>query len=163
MRFGTYYFLQAPGLMPFTRNVTVANPPFPNALNAIPPTAPVDFTAMQFNAKSPTRYSYNLTIQRDLGWQTAVMVAYVGSQSRYLGRTGNQNTFFPQISSNGRVFWPAGLTQRPNPNFRSISVAQFDAKRLGIELRDMQAAMEKHWHRLSLKGKGAQLLGGANE
>jgi len=38
-----------------------------------------------------------------------------------------------------------------------------EAKRLGIELRDMQAAMEKHWHRLSLKGKGTQLLGGANE
>ena len=45
-------------------------------------------------------------------------------------------------------------------NFEELVV---EAKRLGIELRDMQAAMEKHWHRLSLKGKGTRPLGGSNE
>jgi len=45
-------------------------------------------------------------------------------------------------------------------NFEELVV---EAKRLGIELRDMQAAMEKHWQRLSLKGKGNRPAGGSNE
>lgn len=38
-----------------------------------------------------------------------------------------------------------------------------EAKRLGIELRDLQAAMEKHWQRLSVKGKETRPLRGSNE
>jgi GntR family transcriptional regulator len=45
-------------------------------------------------------------------------------------------------------------------NFEELIV---EAKRLGIELRDMQAAMEKHWQHLSVKGKGTRPLGGGNE
>ena len=121
-----YYFLQAPGNAPFTRNVTITNPPFPNAVGAIPPTSPVDFGAVDYNASSPTKYSYNVTFQRDVGHRTSLAVAYVGSLSRYLGRSGNQNLFQPQIV-NGQYYWPATGLTRPNAVFRSVSIIHFDA------------------------------------
>ena len=121
-----YYFLLAPGNAPFARNVTVANPPFPNALAVIPPTSPRDFGAIEYEPRPPTKYSYNVTLQREIGKRTSAMVAYVGSQSRHLGRGQNENLFYPQIVD-GQYFWPAGLTDRPNPAFRSINRIQFDA------------------------------------
>jgi GntR family transcriptional regulator len=54
----------------------------------------------------------------------------------------------------------AEKTKLLQDNFEELIV---EAKRLGIELRDMQAAMEKHWQRLSVKGKGTRPLGGGNE
>jgi GntR family transcriptional regulator len=38
-----------------------------------------------------------------------------------------------------------------------------EAKRLGIDLPDMQEAMEKHWQRLSAKGKSTPTGGGRGE
>lgn len=122
-----YYFLVAPGNFPFTRNVTVVNPPFPNAVSQIPATSPIDFNAIDTNPSAPTKYAYNLTFQRDIGHRTSLLVAYVGSQSRNLGRTGNQNLFPPTVDANGELFWPATGLTRPNLNFRSISYMHFDA------------------------------------
>ncbi len=122
-----YYFLQGPSNGPFSIGITIPNPPFPNALAVDPAKSLPDFGAVQYDAKAPTKYSYDLTLQRELGWSTAIMVAYVGSQSRYLGRTGNQNLFQPQVLGDGSLFWPATGGQRPNPNFRSISILSFDA------------------------------------
>lgn len=136
-----YYFLQAPSNGPFSIGVTVPNPPFPNAYSLIATVRPVpDFGAVQFDAKAPTKYSYDLTVQRQLGAHTAVMVAYVGSLSRHLGRTGDLNTFPPQVLPDGTLYWPAGLRQRPNPNFRSVSIMQFDANSF---YDSFQAAIER--------------------
>ena len=121
-----YYFLLAPGNYPFTRNVTIASPSFPNAVSQIPATSPIDFGAIDPTPRAPTKYAYNVTFQRDLGHRTSLLVAYVGSQSRHLGRTGNQNLFPPTVDASGQLFWPATGLTRPNPNFRSISIMHFD-------------------------------------
>jgi len=135
-----YYFLQAPGSAPFSRNVTLINPPFPNALAAIPPTSLPDFNAVQYDAKAPTKYSFDLTMQRELGGAMSLMVAYVGSQSRNNGRSGNQNLYEPEILPDGTKFWPAGLNQRPNPNFRQIGMIIFDAR---TSYNSFQATLER--------------------
>ncbi len=134
-----YYFLQAPGNAPFTRNVTVVNPPFPNAVGAIPATSPVDFGAVEYNASSPTKYSYNVTFQRDVGHRTSAAIAYVGSQSRHLGRSGDQNLFAPELV-NGEYYWPAAGLSRPNPNFRSLSIIHFDAN---SSYNSVQASLDR--------------------
>jgi carboxypeptidase family protein/TonB-dependent receptor-like protein len=122
-----FYFLNGPGNLPFTRNVTVSNPPFPNALAAIPATSLPDFTGIEYAPHAPTKYSYNATFQRDLGRSISWMAAYVGSKSRFQARTSSVNTFIPTIQPDGTYFWPAGLTQRPNPSFRNVSMVFFDS------------------------------------
>jgi hypothetical protein len=121
------YFAFVQGNPPFGRTVTISNPPFPNALSAIPRDSPVDFWAVDFLPKNPTKYSYNVTLERELGKKVVVRLAYVGSQSRHLPRRGNENLYYPQVLSDGRLFWPATPQQRPNPSFRSIDIARFDA------------------------------------
>lgn len=122
-----YYFLQAPGNYPFTRNVTIPNPVFPNAASQIPATSPIDFGAVDPKPSAPRKYAYNVTAQRDLGRRTSLMLAYVGSQSRNLGRSGDQNLYPPTVDANGQLFWPATGLVRPNSVFRSISTIHFDA------------------------------------
>jgi hypothetical protein len=41
--------------------------------------------------QTPTLYSYSAGVQRDIGWNTVVDVAYVGSQTRHLLQTVNLN------------------------------------------------------------------------
>jgi hypothetical protein len=122
------YFALIQGNAPFGRNVTILDPPFPNALPAVPATSIPDFVAVEFEPKNTTKYSYNLTVQRELGRNTSMTVSYVGSQNRHLSRRGNENVYYPEVLSDGRLFWPpAGNRPRPNPNFRSIDIARFDA------------------------------------
>jgi outer membrane receptor protein involved in Fe transport len=121
------YFALIQGNKPFGRNVTIVNPPFPNALAAIPPTSVTDFWAVDYQPKNPTKYSYNLTIQRELGQHASMSVAYVGSQGRHLPRRGNENVYYPQVLGDGRLFWPASHGPFPNPHFRLIDIARFDA------------------------------------
>jgi len=121
------YFTLIQGNAPFGRNVTIVNPPFPKALAAIPANSIPDFEAMEFKPRNPTKYSFNLTIQRELGKNASLTLSYVGSQSRHLARRGNENVYYPQVLADGRLFWPAGSGPLPNPNFRSIDIARYDA------------------------------------
>lgn len=122
-----YYFLQGPSNGPFSIGATMVNPPFPNAVDLVSAATLSDFGAVQYDANAPVKYSYDVTLQREVGHNMAIMVAYVGSQSRHLGRTGNLNLFGPQVLADGSLFWPATGGTRPNPKFRSISILQFDA------------------------------------
>jgi hypothetical protein len=44
------------------------------------------------NVKTPRLYSYTIGVQRDIGWNTVVDVAYVGTKGRQLLNTQNINT-----------------------------------------------------------------------
>src|SRR5262249_51347236 len=114
------------GNAPFGRAVTLINPPFPHAVEAIPPSSLSAFWAVEFEPRNPTKYSYNLTIERQIGKQTSLTLAYIGSRSRHLARRGNENVYYPQTLPDGRFFWPAGPQERPNSNFRFINIARFD-------------------------------------
>ena len=53
--------------------------------------SPVDTRVLEPHRKIASTVSYNLGVQRDIGWSTVVDVAYVGSQSRHLSQQYDLN------------------------------------------------------------------------
>lgn len=126
----SYYYTQTGANGPFSTQVLLNNPAFPNALAGVTPGGQQDFAAMEYTPRPPTLFSYHGSVQRELGRHMSVTISYVGSRGRHLGRNGvlntsDENTPIPQILSDGRYFWPAGGT-RPNPNFGRIALMHFD-------------------------------------
>jgi hypothetical protein len=71
---------------------------------------------MAVDYKVPEYYQYNLTVQRELGRDLVLEVAYVGSQGRYLGRRYNLNQPIPiGLDADGTL-----LTIRPFPDYGDI-------------------------------------------
>ena len=73
--------------------VTVTNPPFtprPVIVNPTFPSPPFDrataisMRPMQYDLKTPRVHVYNVNVQRELGWKTAVTVGYAGSRGAHL-------------------------------------------------------------------------------
>ncbi|MEO6724504.1 MAG: hypothetical protein ABIP14_04315, partial [Blastocatellia bacterium] len=62
------------------------------------------------DGKIPTVYSFSLNLQRDIGWETVVDVAYVGTQGRHLTQVRNLNAvpygakFLPENSAKATDF-----------------------------------------------------------
>jgi hypothetical protein len=101
---------------PFTTTLNLSSVKYPFALNP-----PVDLSTLFASAtdnnaipkvtmatlmptdipKVPTKYGYNLEVQRELPAHLALMVGYVGSQSRHAARTLAANTFFPIVQAPG--------------------------------------------------------------
>ncbi len=55
----------------------------------------------------PTKYSYTLALQQQLGARGVVEIAYVGSQQRHLERYFQLNSPIPELLSNGVVYRPS--------------------------------------------------------
>jgi hypothetical protein len=55
-------------------------------------TFPTAVQGFELETRTPTVYSYSVGVQRDIGWDTVVDVAYVGSQTRKLLQVRNLNT-----------------------------------------------------------------------
>jgi carboxypeptidase family protein len=78
---------------------------------------------MVVNYQTPEFYQYNVTVERDLGWDTSVEVGYVGSQGRRLGRRYNLNQPIPTgLNPTGGL-----VTVRPYPAFGDIQYQSQDA------------------------------------
>jgi hypothetical protein len=75
-------------------------------------TTPVNVTGVERIDKRPNAYRYNIGIQRELGWNTVLDVAYVGDRTRYLPVRRNYN----QVPAGAR-FRPENrdLTVTPTP------------------------------------------------
>ena len=93
---------------------------FPNGAAQLQ-SAPPRVQPFPTSIKEPTKNSYNISIQQQLMKSTLLEVAFIGSESYHLERSGEVNTPVPV---NG-VF-PAGAP-RANPNFANIQQFQFDA------------------------------------
>ena len=57
--------------------------------------------------KQPTKYSYNLALQQQIGERGVIEIAYVGSQSRYLQRYFQLNDPIPELLEGGIVYHPS--------------------------------------------------------
>jgi outer membrane receptor protein involved in Fe transport len=79
------------------------------------------FDALNF--KTPTFYRYNFTVQRELPWQMAAKIGYVGAVSRHLARRQLLN-FFPQPiqQADGSLYFPPSSVapQFTNPDFSQM-------------------------------------------
>jgi hypothetical protein len=102
--------------------VTVTNPPAtPRIAVATSAACPIVFPVaplncafansirpVQFDLDNPYVNVYNLNVQRELPWDTVVMVGYAGSRGVHLLRSSDANTAVPVRLGEGHYFYPAG-------------------------------------------------------
>ena len=121
--------------------VTVTNPPAtPRIAVQFPPnsTCPRSFPAaplgcpfansirpVQFDLDNPYLNVYNLSIQRELPWDTVVTLGYAGSRGIHLLRSNDVNTAVPIINADGTPFYPLNAPRR-NPAFSTIELKSSD-------------------------------------
>ncbi|HXG68625.1 MAG TPA: TonB-dependent receptor [Blastocatellia bacterium] len=95
---------------PFAKTATLVLPPFPNAYDVILTNAapvPLELNAMTFEFERSYVMQYNLSVQREIGFNTVVSAAYVGSRGVHLVRRNNVNTRIDfEILPDGRKFYP---------------------------------------------------------
>jgi hypothetical protein len=119
--------------------VTVTNPPAtPRIAVAISPTCPTTFPAaplacpfansirpVQFDLDNPYVNVYNLSVQRELPWDTVVTLGYAGSRGVHLLRSNDVNTAVSVIQPDGTPFYPVG-SPRQNTAFSTIELKSSD-------------------------------------
>jgi hypothetical protein len=108
---------------PATPRVVILNPTFPN-----PPFERDDARALrpiEWALKNPNLHVYNLSLQRQLWFETIVTVGYAGSRGVHLLRNTDINTPIPTRLADGTYFFPFNAP-RPNPNFGVIELKKSD-------------------------------------
>lgn len=114
-------------------SATTATPPFSNRSVLPGPiafTIPFNFPAsaagkaprlVDYLLQQPHMLQYNLTLERQLPFDTALTLAYAGSRGLNLMKVTEGNPTIPQILADGRQFW-AGTEPRTNPNWANIDL-----------------------------------------
>ena len=108
---------------PFTPRPVIVNPTFPN-----PPfdrAGAISIRPIQYDLDNPRVHIYNVNLQREIWWRTAVTVGYAGSRGRHLLRSNDVNTALPVFQADGTPFIPAG-TPRQNRSFSTIELKSSD-------------------------------------
>lgn len=80
---------------------------------------------VQFDLDNPYVHIYNLSVQRELPWDTVVTLAYAGSRGVHLLRSNDVNIAVPVIRSDGTPFFPVGAP-RQNTAFSTIELKSSD-------------------------------------
>ena len=127
------------GSPPFASTTTIANPPTFTIPLTIPAVASGRALAtMDYNLGQPHMLQYNLTVERQLPFQTALTLAYAGSRGINLLQRKEGNPTVPQGNPQARVCLPAstpppfradgpkcwtGQDPRTNPNWANNSLA----------------------------------------
>ncbi len=110
---------------PATPRPVIANPTFPNPdFNRA---GAISIRPVQFDLENPRVHVYNVNVQRELWWRTALTVGYAGSRGRHLLRSGDVNTAQPTTLADGTLFIPAG-TPRANTAFSTIELKSSDGE-----------------------------------
>jgi hypothetical protein len=83
---------------------------------------------VQWDLDNPRVHIFNLNLQRDIGWRTAVTLGYAGSRGRHLLRSSDVNLAQPTgTTADGRPFTAAG-TPRINRAFSTIELKSSDGE-----------------------------------
>ena len=80
---------------------------------------------MQWDLENPRVHVWNVNVQRELWWQTALTRRLRRLARRHLLRSNDVNTALPIIQADGTPFFPAG-TPRPNTAFSTIELKSSD-------------------------------------
>ena len=108
---------------PATPRPVIANPTFPNPdFNRA---GAISIRPVQFDLVNPRVHVYNVSLQHELWWRTALTVGYAGSRGQHLLRSGDVNTARPVTLADGTPFIAAG-TPRPNTAFSTIELKSSD-------------------------------------
>ena len=104
--------------LPYVDRAAVTAPVLPIDVNRVAAGGVPENEVMIYDLEKSYITQYNVNLQRELPWDSAVTVAYMGSRGSNLLGSGDVNIAVPQIV-NGRQFFPAGSTRR-NPNFGTM-------------------------------------------
>lgn len=107
---------------PFNDNLQIILPPFPRPPLVSGPSVRT-VSVPEFDMDQPHVLKWNLGVQREMAWNTAVSVTYIGSRGINLIRTGNVNTPAPRTTPDGRLTF---VGPRVNPNFGTIDYVRAD-------------------------------------
>jgi hypothetical protein len=110
---------------PFTPRPVIVNPTFPN-----PPfdrAGAISIRPIQYDLENPRVHVYNVNIQREIWWRTALTLGYAGSRGVHLLRSNDVNTALPVVQPDGTPFIPVG-TPRQNRNFSTIELKSSDGE-----------------------------------
>jgi len=132
--------------------VTVTNPPATPRPVIVNPTFPtpdfnragaISMRPVQFDLDNPRIHVFNVNVQRELSFHTALTVGYAGSRGEHLLRSGDVNLALPVTLPDGTLFIPAG-TPRQNTAFSTIELKSSDGESwynaLIVDLRRRLAA-----------------------
>ncbi|MGI9165921.1 MAG: TonB-dependent receptor domain-containing protein [Pyrinomonadaceae bacterium] len=98
---------------------------------------------VQFNLDNPYVNVYNLSVQRELPWDTVVTIGYAGSRGIHLLRSNDVNTAVPTIRPDGTPFYPVGAP-RQNTAFSTIELKSSDGNSW---YNAMIFELRKRWNR----------------
>jgi len=104
--------------LPFVDRAVITRPTLPINLAAVGAGGVPENEAFEYDLDPVFMTQYNVNLQQELNWDSAVTVAYIGSHGTNLLGSGDVNIAVPQIVD-GRQFFPVGSTRR-NPAFGTI-------------------------------------------
>jgi hypothetical protein len=107
------------GIYPYGANISLGPTQFTipiNVSSAVTSGTNVNTGGVPFNLKQPKIYQWNLTLERQLPWTTALQISYVGSRGIHLlgGADGNP---YPFTIQNGQPFWSGTAKRLVNPTW----------------------------------------------
>jgi hypothetical protein len=108
---------------PATPRPVIGNPTFPN-----PPfnrAGSLSIRPVEWNLKNPKNHVFNLSLQRQLPFDTVVTVGYAGARGLHLLRNTDINTGAPVRQSDGTYFFP-NSAPRLNPRYSTIELKKSD-------------------------------------
>jgi len=104
--------------LPFVDRAVIASPALPITLAALASGGIPENEPLQYDQDPTYMLQYNVSVQQELPWQSALSVSFVGSRGKNLYGSGDTNIAIPQIVD-GQEFFPAG-SRRRNPNFGTM-------------------------------------------
>jgi hypothetical protein len=104
--------------LPFVDRAVIARPALPVTLASLGSGGVPENEMMQYDLDPSYMQQYNVNVQRELPWDSAVTIAYMGSKGTNLMGSADVNLALPQ-TVNGREFFPANPVRR-NPNFGTL-------------------------------------------
>ncbi len=126
--------------LPFVNRARISNPPLPIDISKGSADAVAETEAFVYDLKPTYTEHWNLNFQREVGFNTSVLVGYFGSHGiNQLGQ-GDVNIAIPQIQPDGSEFFPEN-SKRRNPNFATIRMimqgfeSKYHGAHLGIQQR----------------------------
>ena len=108
---------------PFTPRPVIVNPTFPN-----PPfdrAGAISIRPIQYDLENPRVHVYNVNVQRELLWRTAVTVGYAGSRGRHLLRSNDVNTALSDYRARRHAVHPRRHAAA-EPRFSTIELKSSD-------------------------------------
>ena len=120
--------------LPFVDRAVITRPTLPVTLASLGSGGVPENEVMQYDLDPSYNQQYNVNVQHELPWDSAVTIAYMGSKGTDLMDLADVNLAIPQIVD-GREFFPANLVRR-NPNFGTLrmSLQGFHSRYNGMSL-----------------------------